>query len=877
MTSSSLQPGQQIGPYTILSPLGSGGMGEVYRARDATLDRDVAIKVLPPAFSSDPDRLTRFEREARVLAALNHPNIATIHGVERASGVAALILEVVDGETLAERLEQAPFRAGIPVPEAIDIARQTAEALEAAHEKGIIHRDLKPSNVKIRPDGVVKVLDFGLAKAVAAEPHSAEISQSPTMTISRSAEGVLLGTAAYMSPEQAAGKPVDRRADIWAFGAVLYEMVTGTRLIAGESIQELLVAILSREPSLDAVPPDVRPIVEKCLRKDPRRRWQSIGDVRLALEEGLTAVPARSVSPGSKRLPWILVAVLLLALSIVALLQFRESPSERESVQFAVPVPGGDAFTVNFALSPDGKSLAIAATRDGRRQLYVRPIDSTTARAIPDTDGADYPFWSPDNLQIGFFADKALKRVAAAGGQVFTVAEIGSGSLGGTWNSAGTILFASGAALHVVDQKGGTPTRALTPESADASNPQFLPGGRRFLYTQTAQDTKGEHQGVYVGSLDGTPPVRLLGERVKALYVPPASGRGPGHLVYRRRGPLMAQPFDPQTVTLSGTAVPVTTEPAISMVGYGPTVLFTTSDTGLLAYQSPVLDQLVWVDRSGVVRETVGPPGEYRGFRLSPDGKSVAMSVSYFEDGPSIADVALRDLSRGTLERLTLDGEADLIPVWAPDSTRLAFGSHRLGNWNPYVTAVNAGPNQESLLADMINPGGWPNDWSPDDRYVLWQGDGLWLVPATGRGEPIQYLPSRFNPRFGQFSPRFGLSPNGNWIAYSATESGREEVYVQSFPAGRRFTVSGGGGTAPGWRKDGRELFYVATDGRLTAVPVTLHETSIDFGSPQALFPARFDFNRAYEVSADGQRFLVATPANPGGAAITVVLNWQTH
>jgi serine/threonine protein kinase/Tol biopolymer transport system component len=851
-------------------------MGEVYRARDATLDRDVAIKVLPPAFSSDPDRLARFEREARVLAALNHPNIATIHGVERASGVAALILEVVDGETLAERLEHAPFRAGIPVPEAIDIARQIAEALEAAHEKGIIHRDLKPSNVKIRPDGVVKVLDFGLAKAVAADPHSAEISQSPTMTSSRSAEGVLLGTAAYMSPEQAAGKPVDRRADIWAFGAVLYEMVTGTRLIAGESTQELLVAILSREPSLDAVPPDVRPIVEKCLRKEPRRRWQSIGDVRLALEEGLTAVPARSVSPGSKRLPWILVAVLLLALSIVALLRFRESPSERESVQFAVPVPGGDAFTVNFALSPDGKSLAIAATRDGRRQLYVRPIDSTTARAIPDTDGADYPFWSPDNLQIGFFADNALKRVVVASGQVFTVAEISGGSLGGTWNSAGTILFASGSALHAVDQKGGPPTRALTPESADPSNPHFLPGGRRFLYTQTAQDTKGEHQGVYVGSLDGTPPVRLLGERVKALYVPPDSGRGPGHLVYRRRGPLMAQPFDPETVTLSGTAVPVTTEPAISMVGFGPTVLFTASDTGLLAYQSLVLDQLVWVDRSGVVLETVGPPGEYRGFRLSPDGKSLAMSVSYFEDGPSIADVAFRDLSRGTFDRLTFDGEADLIPIWSPDSTRLAFGSHRLGNWDPYVTAVNAGPNQESLLADMIHPNGWPNDWSPDDRYVLWEGDGLWLVPATGRGEPIQYLPSRFNPRFGQFSPRFGLSPNGNWIAYSATESGKEEVYVQSFPAGRRFTVSSAGGKAPGWRKDGRELFYIASDGRLTAVPVTLHETSIDFGSPQPLFPARFDFNRAYEISDDGQRFLVARPANPGGAAITVVLNWQT-
>jgi serine/threonine protein kinase/Tol biopolymer transport system component len=865
-----LRPGQQIGSYRILSTLGSGGMGEVYRAHDATLGRDVAIKVLPPAFTSDPDRLNRFEREARILASLNHPNIATIHGVEREIGIDALVLEVVEGETLAERLERETSRSGIPVPEAVNIARQIAEALEAAHEKGIVHRDLKPANVKIRPDGVVKVLDFGLAKAVEADVYKGDISKAPTMTISRQTEGILVGTVAYMSPEQAAGKPVDRRADIWAFGVLLFEMVTGRRLFAGDSVQELLVAILTREPSLDGVATGVRAIVERCLRRDPRRRWQSIGDVRLALEEGLIEVPSRPAVPASSRLPWVLVAVLLLALSTGALLRIREAPARRTSVHFAVPVPGGDSSTVNFAVSPDGRSLAIAATREGRRQLYVRAIDSVAARPIPDTEGADYPFWSADSLQIGFFADKSLKRVAAAGGRVVTITAT-TGSLGGTWNAAGSILFVQGSALQVVDHAGGVPMPVLRPDLAAPSNPQFLPGGRRFLYTQTGDDPTSEHQGVYVGSLDGAPSVRLIGERVKALYVPAVSGRGPGHLVFRRGGLLMAQPFDPDTLTLSRTAVPVTTEPAISMTGWGPTVLFTASDTGLLAYQPPTLEQLAWVDRSGVVRETVGPPGEYRSFRLSPDGGSVAMSVSYYGDGPSVADVARLDLRRGTLERLTVDGEADLIPVWSPDSARIAFGSHRLGNWNPYVTPVDGGPNQETLLADMVHPGGWPNDWSPDGNYVLWQGgDGLWLVPATGRGEPLQYLTERFNPRFGQFSP------NGHWIAYSATESGREEVYVQSFPAGRRFTVSAGGGAAPAWRKDGSELFYVAADGMLTAVPVTLKETSIDFGSPRRLFPARFDFNRAYEVSDDGQRFLVAQPAIPGDAAITVVLNWQT-
>jgi Tol biopolymer transport system component/tRNA A-37 threonylcarbamoyl transferase component Bud32 len=869
-----LHAGQRLGTYTIVSSLGAGGMGQVYRARDEALGREVAVKVLPPEFTQDHDRLARFEREARVLAALNHPNVATIHGVERVpstgpneTATEAIVLELVEGDTLEERLSHG---GRLALAEALGIAQQVAEALEAAHAKGIVHRDLKPANIKIRPDGVVKVLDFGLAKAVRTETAALDVSHSPTVTIGATAEGVAIGTAAYMSPEQAAGRPVDGRTDVWAFGVVLYEMVTGRLPFRGDSAPELLAAIFSEAPALDGVPPPARPVIEKCLRKDPRRRWQSIGDVRLALEEGLAVhdLPPRA---GDRRLVMALAVVAAILLAAVALLvsgQFRASQPERLAARFTVPIPGGDASNVNFAVSPDGKNLAITALTDGKRHLYVRAADSLTAKLIPDTEGANYPFWSPDGTRIGFAVDRKLRTVGTSGDAAFTlVDDVGGTFYGASWHSNGTILFA-GQGLRSVDQSGGSPVDLLVRDRGNPSHPQFLPDGRAFLFTQADPRDASVNQGIFVGFIDGSPPRRLLDDRSKAEYVPPPAGDGPGLVIFRHNGTLMARPFDAGNLTFAGSAVQVTPETVISINGYGPSVLFSTSPGGTLTYQPLALEQLVWVDRTGAVVERVGPPGEYRNFRLSPDGNSVAMDINIFGNGPSSADVAKIDLRRGILERLTVHGEADLVPVWSPDGSRIAFTSLRQGAFNPHLTT---GPDSAELLADMGVRGGWPVDWSPDGRFVLWEGNGLWAIPVSRAEKPSQILTSNFRPRHAQFSP------DGRWVAYSSIESGREEIYVQSVPPGRRLVVTGTGGSGPAWRRDGRELFYVAGDGRLTAVPTTIGATSIEFGPPQSLFPARVgNFKREYEASPDGERFLIATPVLPGGAAITVVLNWQT-
>ena len=889
-----LHIGQQIGSYTILSPLGAGGMGEVYRAHDASLGREVAIKVLPSAFSSDPERLIRFEREARALASLNHPNIATIHGVERVAASAAatptvihaLVLELVEGETLDERLSRmtgrsadasttSGVRTGLPPDEAFSIARQIADALDAAHERGIIHRDLKPANIKIRPDGVVKVLDFGLAKAAEPTgdaPVAADISHSPTL-MAGTREGVLLGTAAYMSPEQASGMAADRRADIWAFGVVLYEMFTGRRPFGGNSTPELLGAILAAEPTLDAVPDPLRSLIARCLQKDPRKRWQSMGDVRLLLDDHTAAVPAARHPARGVRLPWAIVGVLLSALTVLTAILLRDSaprpPRQIPALTFSIPIPGGEAPSLNLALSPDGKSLALTAVENGKRNLYVRRFDSGQMTLIPDTGNANSVFWSPDATEIAFVSGTILRKVAAAGGPVTTLLDGGvRGAYGGSWGEKGTLLVSVADALLAIQRLGGDPVRVL--EMSGTSHPHFLPGGRNFLFTR-ADATASHLNGIYVGGMDGAVPVRLLEDRSKAEYVPPLSGSTSGHVLFRRAGRLMAQPFDAARLAFTGSAVPITTEPVISINGYGPAVLFSTSPTGMLAYQPLVQEQLVWVDRTGAVVERTGPPGEYRNFRLSHDRRRVAMDINIYGNGPSSADIAILELSRGILERVTFDEEADLVPVWSADDSRIAFTSLRTGSFQPFVTT---GSREDKPLPAVAPTGGWPVDWSPDNRYVLWQGGGLVAVPASGSEKPFQVVSGQSRPRNARFSP------DGRWIAYSSTDSGREEVYVQPFPKGRRQTVTGGGGVGAAWRKRGSDLFlyYIGGDGRLTEVPVTISAaSSMEFGPPRTLFFARAGvFNREYEVSEDGERFLLSRPVNPGGAAITAVLNWQT-
>jgi len=833
-----LSIGEKLGHYEILSLLGQGGMGEVYKAHDPRLRRDVAIKVSAARFSE------RFEREARAIAALNHPNICTLYDI----GPDYLVMELVEGSSP---------KGPLPLDEALRIAGQIAAALEAAHEKGIIHRDLKPANVKITPGGLVKVLDFGLAKIVREAS-----SDGSTVTMGLTEVGATLGTPAYMAPEQAQGNEVDKRADVWAFGVLLYELLTGRRAFKGDSVQATLAAVLTKEPPLDKLPTRVRRLLRACLKKDPRERLAHIGEWRLLLDELLDedapvqAAPARR-SWFSRWVPWA-IAVVGVALGAFGLYRFTSAGTGTPSlISFNVPIPGGAGAEAMFALSPDGQNLAIASPEKGQIHLWVRPLDGLEARLLPGGEGARYPFWSPDGKQIGFFADGKLKKVSLAGGDPTVVADAGIGVDGGTWGTQGAIVFAANQDLYKVEETGGNPVPlAHAASSGLFANPEFLPDGRHFLYV---------NGGIQVGSLDGVAPKQILPDLSRAVYAD-------GNLLFRRQGRLMAQAFDAATLTASGDAVPVTRETVINSPSMGTSVLFSVAGSRALAYQAQALEQLVWVDRTGAMKEKVGPPNEWDNFRLSPDQNKIAMDITIFQGGNSGRDVALFDLVRGTQERLTSDPDADLVPIFSPRGDRIVFTSRRMGRFNPFITSA---PNQEKLVVDLGMPNGYPLDWSPDEKHILWWMDGdLWIVPVSGSEKPYAYVHTRFDEHDGVFSP------DGHWITYVSNESGRNELYLESFPAdaGKRYTVSSQGGTGPAWRRDGKELFFVAGDGRLTTVPVTMNGADVQLGRAESLFlvsPSTF-FHRSYEVSKDGRQFLIATPAQAGGAAITVVLNWQT-
>jgi serine/threonine protein kinase len=533
----SLTSGTKLGPYEILDLIGAGGMGEVYQARDTRLDRIVALKVSRDQFSE------RFEREARAVAALNHPNICTLHDV----GPNYLVMEFIEGEMLSGPL---------PLETAISYARQMAEAIEAAHDKGIVHRDLKPANIKIKSDGAVKVLDFGLAKALEEEAPSASMQNSPTLTIGATKAGMILGTAAYMSPEQAKGKAADRRADIWAFGVVFYEMLTGKQLFTGETVGETLASVIKEEPALDTLPAAVRPLIARCLQKDPRRRLQAIGEARLMLED-----PEAAAAPAPSRsrlrfLPWVAAGLMTLAAAAVAFVHFREPAPEKHAIKFQVPPPDKSNFN-GYRLSPDGRNLAFIAGGAGLSRLMVRSMDSLEARTFPGTDGASLPFWSADSAWIGFFVvtENKLKKVSVNGGPPQTLCDVPNRA-GGTWNQDGVILFASGGVIQRVPQAGGVAAPVTKPGSGEQNVfPEFLPDGRHFLYWTRAG--KAESNGIYAGSLDGAPPVRLLPDASNAAYVPPAESGASGHVVFRREDTLMAQPFDADKLQLKGEMFPV--------------------------------------------------------------------------------------------------------------------------------------------------------------------------------------------------------------------------------------------------------------------------------------------------------------------------------
>ena len=884
-----LLPSQRLGPYEILSAIGAGGMGEVYRAHDARLNREVALKVLPEIFASDPGRMARFEREARVLAALNHPNIAAIYGLEEFGSGRALVMELVTGETLADRIAKGP----IPLDEALPIAKQVAEALEYAHDHGVIHRDLKPANIKVTADGTVKVLDFGLAKALMDEPVAADPRDSPTLSMAPTMTGVILGTAAYMSPEQAKGKPVDRRADIWAFGVVLFEMLTGKPVYSGETAAETLAAVMKEDPGLGVLPTNtpssIRNLLRRCLEKNSRRRLQHIGEARIVVEDILLgAVPPEQVAVERKglranaRIGWSVATVLILAfVAAVGSTYFRRETEGKQAVRFFVSPPEGWNLTqilgtsaaapTPIAVSPDGRQIAFVATgADGKSLLWVRPLDTLAARPLAGTNGAALPFWSPDSQALGFFADGKLKKIDVSSSAAVTLCDAATG-FGGAWSRDGIIVFAKAGDLAIqrVSAAGGAPTVAtkLGEGERGQRRPSFLPDGRHFLYYSIGGPVvSGVGYSVYLASLDSAERTLLLKADSQVLY-------SQGHLLFLRENTLMAQPFDAHKLKLAGEAFPIAE--AISTQAFPPVGIFSASENGVLAYQTGAAEDslLAWFDRSGKQASVVGDSARYDSVELSPDDKRASVSIRE-ETGRVIW---IYDLERGLRTRFTFDSADENTPIWSADGSRIVFTSSRKGHQDLYLKPSNGAATQEVLFADSDSLSKTAQSWSPDGKFIIYDrvgehtGFDLFVLPLSGDRKPYPFLQTQFNERRGSFSP------DGRWVAYASDESGRYEVYVAPFPGpGGKWQVSTGGGNSPRWRHDGTELFYRAPDDTLMVAAVNGKGESFGVGVVKSLFQARTaGTGIPYDVSADGQHFLLNTfPEQTASAPITIVLNW---
>jgi eukaryotic-like serine/threonine-protein kinase len=899
-----LTVGTKLGPYEIQSPLGAGGMGEVYRARDTRLERTVAMKILPEHLSSNPEAKQRFDREARAISSLNHPNICTLHDVGHQDGVDYLVMECLEGQTLADRLLKGP----LPLAQVLKYGMEICEGLEKAHNTGVIHRDLKPGNVMLTKTGA-KLMDFGLAKAAMG---GAPLSSSLTMTLSGpsaeqplTARGTLVGTFQYMAPEQIEGKEADARSDIFALGALLYEMATGKRAFTGKTQGSIVAAILAADPPpISTVqpmsPPALERVVNGCLAKGPEERLQTAHDVKLQLkwiaEGGSQAgIPAPLASRRKIRegILWAALAFLLVVSLALAAVHFGQAKTERQVIHAYIPPPEKSIFvfvgdrTGPLAISPDGTRLVFASLGpDGKQMLWLRPLEAASSQPLPGTEDGSYPFWSPDSRFIGFFAEGKLKTIAAAGGPAQVLCDAPDGR-GGTWNRENTILFAHtyNGPLYSISAGGGTPVTVTELDSSQQENshrwPQFLPDGRHFLFF--VRSRQGAVGGAYVGSLDRKEKKLLFRNLSNVVYATP------GYVLFVRENTLMAQAFDSRNLNLHGDPAPIG-QGVLVNTPYSRAVL-SVSDNRILAYGGAgdlQPSRLRWLDRTGKQIGTVGDPGAYANPRLSPDGTKLAVAIA--DASRAATDIWIYDLVHGGKTRLTFDSSLNYSPIWSPDGRQIVFYSNRKTGFPQLYRKAASGEGSDELLLDS-NTTDRPDDWSPDGRFILYEPNPtvseLWLLPMSGDRKPAVFL----GGVAGTFQTGEGaFSRDGKWVAFAEYSGGKHEVYITSFPGKTgKWQVSVAGGHYPRWRGDGRELFFLGPDNNtMLAAELDLKGTVPRIGTPKALFPVHLMLvslqNRLgsawdpFEVAADGKRFLVNSTDQPQAAEpINVIVNWDAE
>jgi Tol biopolymer transport system component len=863
-----LSTGSKLGSYEVVAQIGAGGMGEVYQGHDNKLGRDVAIKVLPEAFAHDPVRLERFQREAKLLASLNHPNIATIHDLEDSNGTSYLVMELVPGETLQQRLKR---DGAVPIEEALAIAKQIAEALEAAHEKGIIHRDLKPANVKLTPEGKVKVLDFGLAKAFAGDTATEDMSNSPTLSMAATMQGVILGTAAYMSPEQAKGKAVDKRTDVWAFGCVLYELLTGKQAFHGEDVTEILAAVVLKEPAFDALPanisPSIRVLLQRCMRKDRRQRTPDAGTIRIEIEDAIAA-PKDSGAPRTapvsrSKMPWAVAAGLAIIAVVTSWALWRATrpielalrPLVRLEVDLGADVSLGSPRGTDAVLSPDGTRLVYVS--QGR--LFTRRLDQPNATELSGTQGAFSPFFSPDGQWVAFFLLGKLQKMSVEGGSAITLCTTATG-VGGSWGEDGSIIAAlnGNSGLSLIPSSGGAPTPITELASGEGTHrwPQILPGGKAVLFTANTGVTGSDTANIEVMS--------LADHRMKTLVRGGTFGRylPSGHLVYVNRGTLFALPFDVDRLEVRGAPAPV-----LDQVSYNAAVgsaQLDFSQTGTLIYRSAAagggLLNVGWLDGTGGAHPLLGKPGPYGRPSMSPDGDRLALEVT---GGPG-TDIWLYDSQRDTMTRLTFTGTATA-PLWSPDGRYIAFRAE--GEGIAVTRSDGAGKPQPLTQSKAIQ---YPWSFTPDSKRLAFMEAGsggydLWTVVLESNssglraGKPEAFLQTPADER----AP--SISRDGRWLAYSSNESGTFQVYVRAFPdKGGKWQISNSGGTYPMWSRNGRELFFETLDNHIMVAGYTVKGDSLAAEKPRVWSEKQIggvaNLSRNVDLASDGKRIVALMP-----------------